>query len=134
MQDSCAEFCQNPDARQGLAALRGRADCAMLLLTKGHVVRQRIAHLTAASATAAVALSRIGDAVLARRTLPDPSLRLIEDLYPDAVARARFRAVWIERDIGKPDPSIIGEHFKLELVRELSSIVQAARESHQGSG
>lgn len=97
-------------------------------------MRQRIVHLTPASATTGAALSRIGDAVLERKALPDPSLKLIEDLYPDAVARARFRAVWSERDASSPDPSVIGKLFKNELVRELSSIVQAARERHQEFG
>jgi len=106
----------------------------MLCAAREDAMRQRVAHITAVSAPAGVALSKIGDAVLARRALPDPSLRLIEDLYPDAVARARFRAVWSERDISRPDPSVIGEHFKHELVRELSSIVQAARERHQEFG
>ena len=89
---------------------------------------QRIVDLGTASASADAALSRIGSAVLSRSALPDPSLRLIEDLYPEAVARARFRAVWTERDISSPEASIVGEHFRQELLDELIAIVRVARE------
>ena len=89
---------------------------------------QRIIPLGSASAPTDAALSRIGSAVLSRSALPDPSLRLIEDLYPEAVARARFRAIWTERDIASPEASVVGEHFKQELLDELISIVRVARD------
>jgi hypothetical protein len=60
--------------------------------------------------------ARIGAALLMHKTLPHPSLRLLEDLHPREVARARFHALWAERASGSPDPLAVARHFKAQLV------------------
>jgi len=81
----------------------------------GSDVRARIRDLTLLLDADSDLLARAGAAVLAHETLPHPVLHLVEELYPQEVARARFTALWSERDAVVADPRAIGCHFKAAL-------------------
>jgi hypothetical protein len=85
----------------------------------GNVMRPRIRDLTVLLNADGAVLERAGAAVIAHERLPHPVLHLIEELYPREVARARFSALWSERDSSAPDPRTIGCHFKVALVNAL---------------
>ena len=78
-------------------------------------MRARIRDLTLLLDADGDLLARAGAAVLAHETLPHPVLHLVEELYPREVARARFTALWSERDAVVADPRAIGCHFKAAL-------------------
>jgi hypothetical protein len=79
-------------------------------------VAHRIVDVNAAFAPRGEAFAKIGAAIMAREALPGTSLAVLEELYPSEVARARFRAIWAQRDSGIPDPSLVGADFKTALV------------------
>src|SRR5262245_10241 len=83
------------------------------------IMRPRIRDLTALLDTDGDLIARAGAAVLAHDSLPHPVLHLMEELYPNAVAKARFTALWSERNASVPDPRAIGSHFRLALTRAL---------------
>lgn len=78
-------------------------------------MRQRILDLAVVLSAQGDVLASTGQAIMAHKALPHPVLKLIEDLYPREVAKARFRALWSERDSGTPDATAIGTQFKEEL-------------------
>jgi hypothetical protein len=85
----------------------------------GNVMRPRTRDLTLLLNADGDLMARAGAAVLAHRLLPHPLLHLIEEIYPQEVAKARFSALWSERDTRAPDPQAIGCHFKAALANAL---------------
>lgn len=79
-------------------------------------MRERIVDLAVLFGVEGSLLARTGQAVLECAKLPHPILDLIEELYPDDVARARFRALWSQHEASSPDPAAIGFEFRDELV------------------
>lgn len=82
-------------------------------------MRSRIRDLTLLLNADGDLLARAGAAVLTHRLLPHPLLNLAEELYPQEVAKARFSALWSERDTNAPDPRAVGCHFKMALASAL---------------
>src|SRR5262245_48257205 len=89
-------------------------------------MRARIRDLTLLLDADGDLLARAGAAVLAHQALPHPVLHLVEELYPREVARARFLALWSERNVGSPDPQTIGGLFKTALSDALGLEATAA--------
>jgi hypothetical protein len=69
-------------------------------------------------------LARTGLAILAHEALPHPLLQLVEELHPREVARARFQALWAERDQDPPHPEAIARHFRDQLAAAFAQLGQ----------
>lgn len=81
----------------------------------GRRVRERILDLAVLFSVEQTLLARTGRAVLDSTVLPHPILNLIEDLYPNDVARARFKALWSQHSTPTADPVAVGIEFRDEL-------------------
>jgi hypothetical protein len=79
-------------------------------------MRERIVDLAVLFGFEGTLLARTGRAILDCAKLPHPILDLIEELYPDDVARARFRALWSQHAASTPDAAAIGFEFRNELI------------------
>jgi len=79
-------------------------------------MRERIVDLAVLFGVEGTLLARTGQAILECTALPHPILNLIEELYPDDIARARFKALWSQHAASTPDPAAIGFEFRNELV------------------
>ena len=79
-------------------------------------MRERIVDLAVLFGVEGALLARTGQAILDCTKLPHPILDLIEELYPNDVARARFKALWSQHTESTPDPAAIGFEFRDELV------------------